>query len=169
MTDAQRNVLTSFLRSLADLPWFAHCGEPHANAIVAPDLVEAWDGWGSEMMAVWSPETHSLERIAVGELEESGVDAIFDTVSRTLGAALLAGIEQYFERRPTNTEAAEINADRGLWPEWLETAKRDLCWAAVEAVLGRPGFFTELLGYYRTGRWPCAWENSDRNGRVVLL
>jgi hypothetical protein len=168
MTVAQRLALTRFLRSLADVPWFAHCGEPDASAIVAPDLVAAWDWWNS-MVAVWSLETRALERIAVGELGESGVDTIFDTVARTVDEGLRAGMEQYFERRPANTQVAVTNADLGLWPEWLETTKRDLCWATVEAVRGWPGFFSELLRYYRAGRWPCAWDNPDCTGRVVLL
>jgi hypothetical protein len=169
MTAAQGSALSEFLRSLADVSWFAQCGEPDPTAIVAGDLVEAWHGWNWEMLAVWSPETHALERLAVGVLGEAGVDAIFDAVSRAMDDRLGAAMESYFERRPPDSEAALTNADRGLWPEWLESVKRDLCWAAVEAVLIRLGFFTELLRYYHAGRWPCAWENPDGSGRVVVL
>jgi hypothetical protein len=62
-----------------------------------------------------------------------------------------------------------MNADRGLWPEWLDSVKRDLSWAAVEVLLGQPAFFNDPVRYYRAGRWPCAWEGANRSGRVVLL
>jgi hypothetical protein len=165
MTPEQHSALTDFLKSLVDVPWLTHCNDPLSNAIVARDFLNAWDGWGAEMMAVWSPETHALEKAAVSVLGESGVDAIFATVSREMDAAIQNGMEYYFDHISTD----ETNGDRGLWHEWLDTVKRDLCWAAVETVLDRPGFFTELLHYYRAGRWPCAWENSDRTGRVVVL
>ncbi len=62
-----------------------------------------------------------------------------------------------------------INTNRGLGPEWLDSVKRDLCWTAVAAILGRPGFFTDLLRYHRADRWPCAWEGVDRSGRAIVL
>jgi hypothetical protein len=169
MTAAQQSALKDFLHSLVGVRWFAHCGEPDPVAVVADDLVDAWDNWNLEMMAVWSPPTHALEQAAVSELGDGGVDVIFAAVSQAVDAPLREGATRYFERRPPDSEVAATATDLGLWPEWLDSAKRDLCWAAVEAVLGRPGFFSDLLRYYRAGRWPCAWEGGDRSGRVVLL
>ncbi len=117
------------------------------------------------MLKLWAPQTRALEAIAVEELGEDGVDSIFDTVSRELDAPLCLAMETYFDTRSTD----KLNADRGLWPEWLDSMKRDLCWAAIESVLDRPGLFTNLLPYYRAGRWPCAWEDGDMSKRVVLL
>jgi hypothetical protein len=162
---AQHDALASFITSLADVRWLAHAGDRDDAAIVADDLVDASDNWNPEMMAVWNPETHGLEQVAVADLGEAGIDAVFDAVSSAVDAPLRAAMERYFDTRSTD----ELNADRGLWPEWLEAMKRDLCWAAVEAVQGQPGFFTGLLPHYRAGRWPCAWEDGDRGKRVVLL
>ena len=164
-TAAQRDALELFIASLCNVRWLAHAGDPDGAAIVADDLVDAWDAWNAEMVTAWAPQTERLEGIARAELGEAGVDAVFDTVSRAVDAPLRAAMEDYFENRSTDA----TNADRGLWPEWLDTVKRDLAWAAVEAVLGRPGFFTDLLRYYRAGRWPCGFENADGGKRVVLL
>lgn len=169
MTEIQQSALSEFLLSLTAIQWFTYCGEPDSNYVVAADLVEAWDDWNSNMIAIRLPETERLERIAVGKLGESEVNAIFETVSTESDEVLRAGMEGYFNRRPACSRSTIINADRGLWPEWLESVQRDICWAAVEMVLTQPGFFTELLQIYRAGRWPCAWERSDRTGRAVVL
>ena len=169
MTTVQQSALEAFLHSLVNVCWFAHCGEPDPAAVVADDLVDACDNWNSEMMNVWLPQTQALEQSAVGELSEGGLDSIFAAVSQAVDAPLREGATRYFERRPADSEVAATATDLGLWPEWLDSAKRDLCWAAVEVVLGRPGFFSDLLGYYRAGRWPCAYESGVRSGRVVVL
>jgi hypothetical protein len=117
------------------------------------------------MLAVWTPEINRLEKFAVAEIGEPGIDAVFEAVSSHIESPLMSAMERYFDKRSTD----KSNADHGLWPQWLDAIKRDLCWAAVEAVLNRPGFFTALLCYYRAGRWPCAWEDGDRGKRVVLL
>jgi hypothetical protein len=152
MTAAQQSALKAFLHSLVGVCWVAHCGEADPMAVVADDLVDAWDNWNSEMLAVWSPQTHALEEAAISELSDGGVEAIFAAVSQAVDAPLREGATRYFEKRPADSEVAVTNTDLGLWPEWLDSAKRDLCWAAIEAVLGRPGFFSELLPYYRGGR-----------------
>lgn len=161
----QQDALAAFIASLADVRWLAHTGDRDDAAIVADDLVDAWDGWNSEMLAAWRPEVYRLERLALAELGAAGVDAVFDEVSGAADAPLRAAMERYFDTHSTD----KTNADRGLWPEWLDAIKRDLSWAGVEAVLGRPGFFTDLLRHYRAGRWPCAWEDGDHGKRVVLL
>ena len=116
MTWAQQFLLNGFIHSLAGVPWFDHCGEPDPEAVIAGDLVEAWDDWGSEMMAVWSPQTHALEKTAVGALGEGGVDAIFAAVSKATETPLREGAFRYFERRPADSEIAEAGVDEGLWP-----------------------------------------------------
>jgi hypothetical protein len=138
-----RTALATFIASLADVPWLAHAGDRDDAAIVADDLVDAWDGWNSEMMKVWSPQTHALERVAVDELGEDGVRAVFESVAHATGDRLVEAIEHFYDTR----SADETGADRGMWREWLDALQRDLAWAAVEAVLDRPGFFTELLRY----------------------
>jgi len=164
-SDVQQNALATFIAALSGVRWLANAGDRDEAAIVADDVVDAWDGWNSEMLAAWTPETTRLEQIAVAEMGEAGLDAVFDAVSCAVDVPLRAAMDRYFDTRSTD----ETNTDRGLWREWLDTMKRDLSWAAVESVLNRPGFFTSLLPYYRAGRWPCAWEDGDRGKRVVLL
>ena len=161
----QENALNTFITSLGDVRWLASAGQPDDSAVVARDLLDAWDGWNAAMLAVWGPEARRLEQVAAAELGEAGIDAVFDAVSGAVDAPLRAAMDRYFDAR----SADATNADRGLWPEWLDAMKRDLSWAAVEAVLGRTELFTDLLGYYRAGRWPCAWEDGDRGKGVVLL
>ncbi len=169
LTSEQLNVLEEFISGLRDVAWFERCGEHHSGAIVVADLCDGWDDWNAEMLDVWSIETHGLEKAAVEALGDASVTAIFDSVSTTLGERLSLAIQGYFQRQSEQSSDTSFDASFGLWYEWLDAVKRDLAWAAVEAVLDRPGFFTDLLCYYRAGRWPCAWENSDRSGRVVLL
>lgn len=161
----QHSALAAFLAPLADVHWLATAGEPHGTAIVADDLVDGWESWNSEMLSVWLPETNGLEQAALATIGDVTLTEVFDAVSCAVDAPLRTAMEHYFNTRSTDV----TNSYRGLWPEWLDAMKRDLCWAAVEAILGRQGFFTGLLDYYRAGRWPCAWENGDRAKRVVLL
>jgi hypothetical protein len=165
LTPAHQNAVATFVASLTDLPWLAHAGDRDEAAVVADDLVDAWDGWNAEMLSAWAPQTKRLEQIAAAELGEAGVDEVFEAVSRALDLPLRTAIERYFNTRSRD----ETNADRGIWPEWLDAMKRDLSWAAVESILNRPGFFTDLLRYYRAGRWPCAWQDGEGGKRVVLL
>ena len=79
--DNRQTAVSNFIASLADVAWLSRAGEPDDAAIVADDLVDAWDGWNAEMVAVWRPQTHALERVAVDALGEEGVDAVFDDVS----------------------------------------------------------------------------------------
>lgn len=169
MTIRQQSTLNAFLKSVSDVPWFSNCGNADVTAIVPSDLVEAWDRWNDEMLAIWLPQTKALEDIAIIRIGEADLSEIFMVISDALDVPMCVGMEEYYDRRSANLEASITNSDRGLWPEWLETVKRDLCWAAVEAVLNRSGFFTELLRYYRAGRWPCGWEHTDKSGRVVVL
>lgn len=161
----KQDSLTKFIASLTDVCWLARLGEHDEMAIVSDNLVDAWDNWNSQMLAVWTPKTHSLEQVAVAELGEAGVDAIFEALSSAIDAPLRAAIARYFDICSTD----DTGTDRGLWPEWLDSMKRDLSWAAVETVVRRPGFFTGLLKFYRAGRWPVAWEDGDLDKRVVLL
>lgn len=161
MTEAQHIALTTFLDALRSIPWFDHCGDPDPTAIVTKDLAEAWDGWNYEMVDVWSPQSHALEKVAIAEIGDSGVDTIFATVCQAMEEPLCAGLDRYVNRWPRD--------NMGLTIELKWFVMRDLSWAAVETVLGRPGFFTDLLSYYRAGRWACAWEGGNRSSRVVLL
>ena len=32
----------------------------------------------------------------------------------------------------------------------------------------RPGFFTDLMGWYKRGRFPCGWGEVDQDGKIHL-
>jgi hypothetical protein len=166
---AKSESLADFLESLKEIPWLSHAGEPYEDGIVVADAVEGWDGWNERMYEVWRPRTEALEDAARREIGDAGIDRIFEAVSQYLRPVFLEGLTDYFSRRPIDTAAMKDGADAELYEELLEAMTRDVCWAAIEAVLGRKGFFTDLVRYYRAGRWPCAWEGEYPKGRVVVL
>jgi hypothetical protein len=170
MTQEQQAILKEFINSIADVPWLSRAGEPESEAIVVPDIVVGWDDWNDETLEVWLPRSKELEKAAQEQLGDEGIDVIFATVSTSISQTVYDGLMAYFARRPEDaTENTEAAVDQGLWPELLDTIKRDMCWAAVEAILKRKGFFTMLVQYYRAGRWPCSWQGSYPAGQIVLL
>jgi len=169
MTPEQHDSLNRFVASLADIKWFAHAGESHDVAEVVPDVVVGWDDWNAQMLAVWKPNSEALERRARKSIGDSAIDEIFNAVSVAIYENARDGMHDYFDRRPTDSPNTETDADLGLWPELLQTIKRDVSWAAVETVLGHRGLFTELLAHYRGGRWPCAWQGDYPSGKIVVL
>jgi hypothetical protein len=169
MNPIQRRLLANFKESIATVPWFAHAGESYENGIVVADAAVGWDDWNNEMLAVWGPRSVALEDLAESSIGDVAIHQIFRDVSTSIDERLRAGAQAYFDWRPATSPNAKINADLGLWPELLDCVKRDVSWAAVEAVLQQPDFFTDLLKYYREGRWPCAWDGEFPHGRIVLL
>jgi hypothetical protein len=169
MTKEQHYDLSIFLTSLDGVEWMAHAGESHPSWIVVADSVEGVDGWNVEMMNIWSPRIHRLEQWAIATLSNTVVDEIFATTSEYLGQLVSQALQSYFDRRPSINENTECSADFGLWPEMLDSIKRDVAWAAMEHVLHEPEFFTDLLAYYRAGRWPCSWDGEYPDGTVVVL
>jgi hypothetical protein len=59
--------------------------------------------------------------------------------------------------------------DEAVFPDVMDSVKRDVCWAAVEEVIALPGFFSTLLSYYRRGRWVCSWDGNYPQGRPVVV
>jgi hypothetical protein len=166
VTEEQRHDLQIFLDSLDTVDWLAHAGEVHSTWIVVADVVEGFDGWSAEMMKTWSPRTYRLEQRALKVVSSETVDEIFAETAEHIGPPAGAALESYFDRQPNINERGE---DFGLWPEVLYSIKRDVAWAAVEHILHEPGFFTDMLKYYRSGRWPCGWSGEYPGGSVAVL
>ena len=162
-------MLPTFLESLAEIPWLLHAGEPREDAVVVPDVATGWDDWSPQMAATWIPRSHSLEEHARSRIGDDAITAAFNAVAGAIESPLRSAIRRYFSERPDVNENTACNADAGLWPDLLDTIARDVSWAAVEALLTQPGFFTHMLTYYREGRWPCSWQGEYPAGRVVLL
>lgn len=169
MTEKELKDLDSFLVSLSDISWLAHAGDPHPNWIVVADTVAGYDGWNTEMLSTWSPRTHRLEQQAIAAITNAAIDEIFAATSERIGPSVATALGDYFDRRPNINESTDCGADQGLWPEVLDSIKRDVAWAAIEHVLHDYDFFTDLLTYYRAGRWPCGWSGEYPEGKVVVL
>lgn len=163
------DALTSFLKEAQEFPWIAHAGSPYEGAIVVGGVVEAWDDWSDKMFDVWRPRTELIEEMARSELGEAAIDQVFEVVAVTLSPAILRGLTSYFEGKTAGKKKVDVAIDDELYGELVDVMVRDMCWAAVETLLNRKGFFTRLVEYYREGRWPCSWDGSYPEGRVVLL
>jgi hypothetical protein len=166
---ANPEALTTFLQSLKDVAWLSHAGEPYEDGVVVADAVEGWDGWNEKMYDVWRPRTEALEDMARKELGDAGIDRVFEVVAQYLRPVFLEGLSDYFGRRSVDTEAMKGGVDAELYEDVLEAMTRDFCWASIEVILGKEGFFNDLVKYYRAGRWPCAWDGEYPKGRVVVL
>jgi hypothetical protein len=42
------------------------------------------------------------------------------------------------------------------------------CMKSEYAEVRRPSFFTDLMGWYMRGRFPCGWGEGDRDGKIPL-
>jgi hypothetical protein len=162
-------LLTEFLVNLGGIEWLANAGAPDPSAVVVRDAAEGYDHWGESVQSTWLPRSKALESKAQQVFGDDGINRVFAAVSERLEPALRTSLQAYFDRRPDVTENTSCNADLGLWPEILDAIERDLAWAAVEHLLQESGFFTQLLVYYRAGRWPCGWQGTYPAGRAVVL
>jgi hypothetical protein len=166
---AYDSLIDQFLASVQTVIWLCHAGNPYPNGLVVPDVATAWDDWNPEMMSTWSPRTHKLETRARRILGDPGIDGVFNRIGSVLHEPIREGLQSYFDHRPNVNANTRCGADLSLWPELLDTIKRDVAWAAIETLLGEPGFFVHMLAIYREGRWPCAWQGNYPSGSVVVL
>lgn len=162
--------LKPFLESLRSIAWFSNAGEPCEDARVVHGLQSAWDGEGERTLDIWGRETRALEAKALQWLGGQDIDQIFSAVSDAIEEPLYNGLCNYLDRvYDTIHGAKKRTLDDGIFPEVLESVKRDVCWAAVEHALHNQGFFSNLLRFYRRGRWACSWDGNYPEGRPVLL
>ena len=162
-------ILTEFIERNKSNAWFSHAGEAHNEYFVINDATEAFDNPKFNMFELWNSNTHALEKQAHTIIEDSDIDKIFNKVAEELEARVQIGIQSYFDRREIKTENMGMNADLGLWPEILQAVVRDFAWAAVETVIEKPGFFSNLTTIYAAGRWPCGWHGVYPSGQLVVL
>jgi hypothetical protein len=169
--EAQR--LSSFLESLHAIEWFFHAGEECEHARLVKGLQRAWDGEGKGMLDLWGEQTHLLEARALVSLRDQEIDALFNTVAAAIGNPIYKGLSAYLDRIygafGDETASDQRMFDEAVFPDVMDSVKRDVCWAAVEAVIALPGFFSTLLSYYRRGRWVCSWDGNYPQGRPVVV
>jgi hypothetical protein len=94
---------------------------------------------------------------------------VSDAIHQRVYDALVAYLDRKYGVRTDDESDTQRSADDAVYPEVIDAIKRDVCWAAVESVIGAPGFFTRLLDTYARGRWPCSWEGAYPAGRPIVL
>ncbi len=166
--------LSQFLDSVKLINWFEHAGEPIANArLVHGGLQNAWDGEGKAYLKLWKQQSYAIEARACETLTDPEIDNIFAAVSEAIHDSVYRGICSYLDRVYGNStdedSAFRRTCDDAVFREVMDSVKRDFCWAAVEDVIKAQGFFTELIGLYREGRWPCSWDGQYPNGQPVVI
>jgi hypothetical protein len=169
MTRDQEIELSAFRSGLAGVKWLSAAGAPFPGGVVVADVATAWDDWNAKTLATWSPRTYELERIARQAIGDAVIDEAFACIATSFNDEIRNALQAYFDRRPNVNKNTAANVDLGLWPELCEAIIRDVAWAAIEHLLGTSKFFTELLAYYRAGRWPCSWEGDYPDGVIVVL
>ncbi len=164
--------LISFLDCIREFDWFGHAGEPFENGRVVAGLQSGWDGEGKRMLELWGRESHALEAQALESLTDQEIHRIFTAVSDSIHEPLYKGLCSYLDRRYSKAdeiESRQMSFDDRVFPDVLDSVKRDVCWAGVEHVLQVHGFFGELLVLYRRGRWACSWDGEYPEGQPVIL
>jgi len=169
--DEQR--VNAFLESLRNVTWFSHAGEQCDDARAVESLQAGWDREGRRMLEVWERQICALETEARASLGDHGIDSIFDSVSAAVHEQLYKGLCFYMDRTyQDNRDGSRLrqrSVDESLYPEIMDSIKRDLSWAGVEHVILVRGFFGRLLDEYQKGRWPCSWDGEYPGGRPVVL
>lgn len=155
-----------YLKEIQDICWFRHAGENSNKYIVAVSFTEAWDEWNDNMMEVWGRESNNIEVAAIATIGDESIDSIFDRIAQVTGPKIAEGLLRFQER----LEYMGLDSDGyGVEYEILDFIKRDIAWACIEFVIGKKGFFNEVLQVLSEGRWPCAWDGSYPSGRFVVM
>ncbi len=158
----KRGVSEKFVEEMKPIKWFGHSGEPCEKYLLVRSVYDAYDNWNADYLSVWEPHTDLLEKLAEEIIGGDAVDDIFKTVSAALGDDIYRAWGDFRAR-------AGLEEENTLDSEIADMVKRDLCWAAVETALNKPGFFTELINVYRDGRFPCGWEGDYPNGKFAVM
>lgn len=175
MNDRQRTTLNSFLDELSSYRWFLDAGERSESFVVLSDFVEAVDGsrngWGRKSYEIWADACTDLESSALEILQDKDITRIFNATSSKAEQPIWDGINSYFNRQfQADPKWDESGVNAGLIGDVQASVLRDIAWAAVEQVIDKRGFFSELLPVYRSGRWPCGWTGKlPPSGRVVII
>lgn len=158
----KRDVSEKFAEEMKSVKWFGHGGEPCGKYLLVRSVYDAYDNLNAGYLSVWEPHTDALEKLAEETIGGDAVDDIFETVSAALGDDIYRAWGEFRVR-------AGLEEENALDNEITDMVKRDLCWAAVEKALNKPGFFTGLLDVYRGGHFPCGWEGDYPGGRMAVM
>lgn len=157
----KRSISAKFIEKIKPIKWFENSGTSTDKYLLVRSVYDAYDNWNAKYLEVWEPPICLLEKLAVEIIGSDALDDIFDTVS--------FAIDEDIWREWTAFRERGLSEQSGLDEEIVDMVKRDLCWAAVEYVLNRTGFFTALLEIYKDGYFPCGWDGVYPNGRAAVM
>ncbi len=158
----KRDVSEKFAAEMKPTKWFGRGGEPCEKYLLVRSVYDAYDNWNAVYLNVWEPHTDALEKLSEEIIGNDAVDDIFETVSAALGDDIYRAWGEFRAR-------AGLEEENALDNEIVDMVKRDLCWAAVEKALNKPGFFTGLLSVYRDGHFPCGWDGDYPEGKLAVM
>lgn len=158
----KRSVSEKFVEEIRPIKWFENSGTLTEKYLLVRSVYDAYDNWNANYLSVWEPPTCFLEKLACEIIGDDAVDDIFETVSTALDEDIWNAWQSFRTR-------GGLEEENALDEEIADMVKRDLCWAAVERALNKPGFFTALLDVYRDGYFPCGWEGDYPNGRAAVM
>lgn len=158
----KRSVSEQFIEEVKSIKWFANSGTPTEKYLLVRSVYDAYDNWNANYLSVWDPKISLLEELAEQIIGDGAIDDIFETVSMALD-------EDIWQAWLSFRTRGGLEEENALDEEIADMVKRDLCWAAVERALGKPGFFTELLDIYKDGYFPCGWDGKHPYGRAAVM
>lgn len=158
----KRGVSERFAEEIIPIKWFEKSGTPTEKYLLVGSVYDAYDNWNANYLSVWEPQTCFLEKLASEIIGDDAVDDIFETVSMALDEEIWNAWQSFRER-------GGLEEENALDEEIVDMVKRDLCWAAVERALDKPGFFTALLVIYKDGYFPCGWDSEYPGGRAAVM
>lgn len=158
----KRSVSEKFVEYIREIKWFENSGTPTEKYLLVRSVYDAYDNWNANYLSVWEPPTCFLENLSREIIGDDAIDDIFETVSTALDKDIWIAWQSFRTR-------GGLEEENALDEEITDMVKRDLCWAAVERALNKPGFFTALLDVYRNGYFPCGWEGDYPNGRAAVM
>ncbi len=161
----QQTIIDRFIQEIKTIPWFKKVGEPSEKYWVVDTIWEACDTHGQQMLQVWGETTAQIEQKALSRLSEAQVDAIFETVSLSIGNEVYEALCDLEDR--IGQETGEDQS--GIEEEILDFIKRDTAWACIERLLGETGFFTRILEINRSGHWACSWVGKYPQGNFIIM
>ncbi|HXI24275.1 MAG TPA: hypothetical protein VNG71_10475 [Pyrinomonadaceae bacterium] len=142
---SEANVLERFLNELDTLPWFEHVGDRIADPNIKQ--VFSWeDAWDACQDDPWIYASFHKD---VDQSHPAWAPA-FD---RALQAIVKSGRDHELED--------DVNvSNQAAW---------DTAGAAYQLATNKPdGFYPRLMDWYRKGHWPCGWDGTYPEGRLIV-
>jgi len=134
----------NFLEELDIIPWFKTIGEPlHIQEV---KQVFSWnDAWEHLQNENWINASFHHPVDSMNPIWDVAYDRALEIVSKSIN---------YHE------------LEEGI--SVADAVAYDVAAAAVELATGSPDFFTNLIGWYRLGHWPCGWEGEYPKGKLIV-